>query len=76
MIFDKNIIFNRKVKDLIDSFIYSTLLEIIVYIRTIKLPLLILDTRIKSFYKDDTINTIEEIYKLEDLLGYYIERKI
>ena len=74
MIFNKNTIFNSKVKDLIDSLMHSTLLEITVYVRTIKLLPLILDTRIESFYKDDTINTIKEINEIEDLLGYYIGR--
>lgn len=55
---------------------HSTLLEIIVYIRTIKLLLLILDTGIESFHKDNTINIIEEINKLEDPPSYYIGRKI
>ena len=76
MIFDKNIIFDGKVEDLIDSLMHSTLLEIAVYIRTIELLLLVLDTRIESFYEDDTINTTEEIDEVEDLLGYYMGRKI
>ena len=76
MIFDENIIFDRKVEDLIDSLMHSTLLEIIAYVRTIELLSLILDTRIESFYEDDTINMIEEIDELEDPLGYYIGRKI
>ena len=69
MIFNENIVFNRKVKDLIDNLIYSTLSEIVVYIKTIKLLLLILDIETESFHKnDESINTIE---KEEDPLGYY-----
>ncbi|KAI1666941.1 hypothetical protein L13192_09185 [Pyrenophora tritici-repentis] len=53
---------------------HSTLLEIAAYVRTIELPLLILDTRTESFYKDDeSINTTEEE---EDPPRYYNGRKI
>ena len=76
VIFNEDTIFNRKVKDLIDSLMHSTLLEIAAYVQTIKLPPLILDTRTESFHKDDTINITEEIDELEDPPGYYIGRKI
>lgn len=61
MIFDENTIFDGIDKDLMNSLIYSTLLEIAVYIRTIKIPRPILDTRTESFYKDNnSINTTVE----------------
>lgn len=74
MVFNENIIFNRKTKDLIDNLIHSTLLEIAAYIRTIKLLPLASSTRTKSFLKDD--ESLSIVREEEDPLGYYNGRKI
>ena len=76
VIFNKSSIFDRKVKDLIDSLMHSTLLEIAAHVWTIELPQPILDTGMESFHEDDdSVNTQEEEI-MEDPPRYYNRWKI
>ena len=51
--FNKQAVFNRKTKDLIDSLMHNTLEEIALHVRTIELPSLATNLEVKLFFKDN-----------------------
>jgi hypothetical protein len=53
-VFDKQVVFNSKTKDLIDNLMHNTLEEIASYVRTIDLPSLTTNLEVELFFKDNT----------------------
>jgi hypothetical protein len=52
-VFNKQVVFNSKTKDLIDNLMHNTLEEITLYVRTIELLSLTTNLEVKLFFKDN-----------------------
>ena len=52
--FNKQVVFNSKTKDLIENLMHNILEEIASHVRTIELPNLTTNLEVELFFEDDT----------------------
>jgi hypothetical protein len=71
VVFNKETVFNSKIKDLKDNLMHNILEEIAILIRTIKLLTLSNSTEVKALYKDKIIADIINLQIKVDPPGYY-----